>query len=128
MTQLDWRKTSMPPVSDAIPRPPLLPPTVVYDEKVRDNSDSKKQAQLQFEDTALGEWFVAPEEFWAAWKRNSYPFKLAGFSVAKIGDTWKVRLPDWVQRHVNRARRQAKDKMLVKKNTDLAPSNRKRPF
>jgi len=122
--RLDWSKANMPAPSDAIPRA-SAPSAVVYDERVRDNSAAQKQAELAFEDATLGEWFTAPEEFWAAWRKNSYPFKLAGFEVNKINGVWKVKLPGWVQKHVNAARAQAKKRG---KKSHLAPSNRRRPF
>jgi len=115
----------LPPNSEAIPQT-ALPSQAGYNEKVRDSSAAQKQALLQFEDATLGEWFTAPAEFWEAWRKNSYIFKLAGFQTAKINGVWKVRLPDWVQRHINKALAQAKK--LSGKSSRLAPSNRKRPF
>jgi len=123
--RLNCAKAKLPPIPDAIPQA-ALPSQAGYDENVRDNSAVQKQAQLQFEDATLGEWFTSPPEFWEAWRNNRYSFKLAGFQTAQINGVWKVRLPDWVQRHINKARAQAKK--LSGKSSRLAPSNRKRPF
>jgi hypothetical protein len=123
MTKLDWSKADMPAPSDAIPRAPV-PPQVIYDEKVRDNSDPKKQADLK-QELASGEWFEAPAEFRSAWKKNAYPFKLAGFQVNKSGATWFVSVQEIVERQ---PAAKGHPKAVSKKQARLSPSNRHRPF